>query len=423
MGFLMKTSKSRTETLEILLGDTLVGYLSHTRDGKNVFIFDEAYIDLGNLRPRLSLSFNDEMLLRRPWSSNQFLPSFFSNLLPEGDFRKYITQQLNIKDQNEFTLFRALCADCPGNIIVKSENEIISPIVDVPHSIANTLNTNVLRFSLAGVQLKFSIFLQEGRYTLQHLNQAGNLIIKMPSSLYPYLPENEYSMMQLAASVGVQIPEVNLIPMQDIPKLTHLQNTSSQCVYAIKRLDRNDEGGRIHCEDFAQVLAVRPNEKYEATNYDTMARIINGTFKDGTNQLEQFLTRIFVNILLGNTDAHLKNWTICYPDGINPALAPAYDIVSTLEYIPTNVEQALNMAKVKEFYAIDKKLLRSFAKRIQVDEKFVLDIAGRVVEKANIEWPKLLNDLPIMPANREALIQHWKRLKFPFNISSLSQQF
>src|SRR5262249_15243207 len=115
----MKMNKQQTDTLDIFLANTLVGYLSHTRDGKNVFTFDNSYIELGNTRPRLSLFFKDEALLKRPWVSNQDLPSFFSNLLPEGDFRQYVTQQLNIKSSNEFGLFKALSADCPGNIIVK----------------------------------------------------------------------------------------------------------------------------------------------------------------------------------------------------------------------------------------------------------------------------------------------------------------
>lgn len=419
----MKMNKQYSDNLEIYLGDILVGSLSHTRDGKNVFIFDESYIELGSLRPRLSLSFKDERLLRKPWVSNQMLPSFFSNLLPEGDFRRYIVNQLNIKDSNEFGLFKILSADCPGNIIVKTasqnaenltEEVSLSSVKDVP------LPTNILHFSLAGVQLKFSVLIKNGRYTLHPINRAGNLIIKMPSAIYPFLPENEYSMMQLAASVGVHIPEVKLVPIKEIPNLSHLKYMSSQYVYAINRFDRTENNGRIHCEDFAQVLGVRPDKKYEATNYDTMARIIKETFRNGLEQLEQFLIRIFVNILLGNTDAHLKNWAVCYPDGVNPELTAAYDIVSTLEYIPTNVEQALNLAKYKNFYAMDKKVLSSFAQRIQVDEKYVFEIANRVVEQANEKWPLLLNELPITSSNRTALIGHWKRLKTPFSMGSLA---
>lgn len=416
--------KKKTEILEIFLGDILVGYLSHTRDGKNVFIFDESYIELGNNRPRLSLSFKDEDSLRKPWTSTQALPSFFSNLLPEGDFREYISKSLNVKDANEFALFKALSADCPGNIIVKSETE--NSIPEINHESNNAthkLDRNVFRFSLAGVQLKFSALFKDGRYTLRHLKQAGNVIIKMPSAFYPCLPENEYSMMRLAQSIGIHIPEIRLISISEIPNLAHFQHLKDKIVYTINRFDRTPEGGRIHCEDFAQVIGARPAAKYDATNYDTIARIIKETFKDGLNQLEQFLMRLYVNILLGNTDAHLKNWTVCYPDGKTPELAPAYDIVSTLEYIPSNVEQALNMAKTKKFYEIDKQVLIKFANRIDVDEKFVLNIADQMVERANSEWPKLLASLPITSSNQAALMHHWKKLKKPFAMSSLAGLF
>lgn len=222
-------------------------------------------------------------------------------------------------------------------------------------------------------------------------------------------------MMRLSEAVGIEIPSIKLIAINEIKELPFLKKDMGNFVYAISRFDRTADDDRIHCEDFAQVLNIRPSEKYEATNYDTLARIIKANFKDGLIDVKQFILRIFVNILLGNTDAHLKNWTVIYKDGRTPQLAPAYDIVSTLEYIP-NTELALNFAKVKDFYAINNKVLSSFANRIEVEEKWIREIVEEIVDSAYAKWPLLLKELPIQETTLQALKLHWKKLQKPFRI-------
>lgn len=428
-------TKNKVTVLEIWLGKTLVGYLSNIKGGKNTFIFDESYINLSkDKRPILSLSFMNETQLKLPQISSQALPPFFSNMLPEGDYRTFVMNSLGLKSSDEFTLFKALSEDCPGNIIVKSENIPLNktPILN-PNDSANFINSSnatisqtevkkpTLQFSLAGVQVKFSMRLQNGRYTINR-GHPGNIIVKMPSLLYPHLPENEFSMMHLAKTLGVEIPEIKLVPLKLFEDSIDLKYFDNQLVYVIQRFDRferSGQEGRVHCEDFAQALGIRPHQKYDAANYESIARIILALFPGSMNQLEQFIIRIFTCILLGNTDAHLKNWTILYEQEKIPTLSPAYDIVSTLEYLD-NQELALNFGKTKNFYEINEKTLVKFSERINVDKRFILNIADKVVTVANESWPSLLRELPISSYSREALRKHWRKLKRPFNLNGLS---
>lgn len=415
--------KNKISILEIYLGDVFVGYLSHTPSGKNTFIFEKSYIDLGSNRPLLSLSFLEEAQLNYPQVSSQSLPPFFSNVLPEGTFREYIVQTLKLKESSEFHLFKALSGECPGNLIVKCESEESSNRLELQSMIKadEKIKNQAIQFSLAGVQLKFSMFMMRDRYTISFWNHPGTIIAKMPSLIYPKLPENEYSMMHLAKAVGISIPDIKLIPLKQMGDLGSFKHLENELVYTIRRFDRAPDGTRIHCEDFAQALGVRPHEKYNAANYETMARVIKEVFPNGIQQLAEFLKRLFLSILLGNTDAHLKNWTLLFQEGNIPMLAPAYDIVSTLEYIPENRELALNFAKTKNFYDIDTSVVEKFADRIPVPRKFVLEIADELVQSANQNWPSLFQELPISPETREALRKHWRKLKTPFNLSDLSK--
>ncbi|MBI4192894.1 MAG: HipA N-terminal domain-containing protein, partial [Betaproteobacteria bacterium] len=117
--------------LKILLGDVLVGHLTGFQDGKNLFAFDDSYINLGSSRPTLSLSFNTpgdeeatERKLREVYSSRMKLPPFFSNLLPEGVLREYMVKRLKIHHDHEFDILMALGANLPGAIRALPADEL-----------------------------------------------------------------------------------------------------------------------------------------------------------------------------------------------------------------------------------------------------------------------------------------------------------
>lgn len=403
--------------LTIRLGDVTVGHITGFQDGRSLFAFDDRYIDLGARRPTLSLSCNspgDEattaQLLQRTQSARMRLPAFFSNLLPEGVLREYVVKRLKIHHDHEFDLFAALGESLPGAVrAIPADGR---PPIAVDAGADATRPANVaaqIKFSLGGSQLKFSMIERGGRFTLADGNDEW--IVKPPNPRHPGLPANEYTMMRLAAAAGVQTPEVRLVKLQDVDLgdfagglIPHWETWA----YAIKRYDRTP-AGRVHVEDFAQVFDVYGDQQYKAANYDTIGRLIFDRFPDRFEQLAEFVRRLVVNVLIGNGDAHLKNWSLIYGDTVLPALAPAYDLVSTVHYM-RNDSLALNLAGTKRFVEVDAARFERLARRVGAPPKFVLDVVEETVDAARGEWPGILSMIGPPEDLREGLYAYWRGL-------------
>lgn len=349
------------QSLEVRLGEVLVGYLTHYPDERTTFVVSEEFIDLGPGRPILSLSMarpgdeeQTEALLRddRHKSSRIKAPSFFSNLLPEGSLRTRIAQRLKVHEDREFFLLSALGHDLPGAVILKSVDTPTALSLrhgELPESTNDELGE--LKFSLGGMQMKFSMLRQGERYTLNVGNKLGNFIVKPPSWDFEALPQVEAATMETARGVGVDVPEVALLRPEQIDGLPDLSGyRPGEPFYAIRRFDRPGSG-RTHVEDFAQVFNLRPTQKYGRANYDMIALTLL-RYGGGLPDLKEMARRLALNALLGNGDAHLKNWSLIYSDPARPRLAPAYDLVSTVPYTTHDTTTALNMAGVKRFDAI-----------------------------------------------------------------------
>ena len=118
------------------------------------------------------------------------------------------------------------------------------------------------------------------------------------------------------------------------------------------------------------------------------------------------MRRLVVNILIGNGDAHLKNWSLIYRDTVRPQLAPAYDLVSTIQYVE-NDSLALTPDGEKRFEAIDETHFDRLARRMEGPPKFVLGIVNETVAAARAEWPRIMREVGLPADMRERLEAHW----------------
>jgi len=403
--------------LKILLGDVMVGHLTSFQDGKNLFAFDESYISLGPSRPTLSLSFNTpgdedatERKLREVYSNRMKLPPFFSNLLPEGVLREYMVKSLKVHNDHEFDILMALGESLPGSIRALPADVLPQAALNYkPGTTPAASDETPIKFSLGGSQLKFSMLERGGKFALDNGNEEW--IVKPPHPNHPNVPANEYTMMRLAAAAGIQTPEVKLVKLADID-LTGLSGISipqwETWAYAVKRYDRTVEG-RVHVEDFAQVFNVYADREYNATNYDTIGRLIFDIFPNRFEQLAEFIRRLVVNILIGNGDAHLKNWSVIYRDKIAPQLSPTYDLVSTIQYMQ-NDGLALNLGGEKRFESINESHFERIAKKMEAPTKFVLDAVKETVATAQKEWPEIIREVGFPENMRDRLLSYWSGL-------------
>ncbi|HVS46591.1 MAG TPA: type II toxin-antitoxin system HipA family toxin [Verrucomicrobiae bacterium] len=397
-------------TLDIFLGDRRVGTITNLTDDHNVFVFDHAYVE-DAARPILSLGLlNAKGELAPPTRPPQVrLLPFFANLLPEGHLRNYLAARARVNPVRDFPLLWLLGEDLPGAVVARHSAGVGAPPQGIDDVISKEVQSdpNVLKFSLAGVQLKFSAIREaNGGLTIPVHGKGGKWIVKMPSATYALVPENEFTMLTFARRVGIDVPDVGLVEAAQVANLPpEVRKDLGKALY-IQRFDR-DGDQRIHIEDFAQIFNQYPNNKYENVSY---ANMLSGIWRAmGEEQAKEFIRRLVFSIGIGNADMHLKNWSVIYPDGKTPQLAPAYDYLSTIVYIP-NDKLALTIARTKEWGDVSEELLERFARRADVPRGVVLEAAREMVQRIRDAWPHL-NDPHLLPADFvETLNRHIERI-------------
>ncbi len=376
---------NRVQTLEVRLGETLVGALTHLGNEAVIFSFDRTYVESGSDRPTLSLSFKARNggLVEQTRPTRVRLSPFFSNLLPESHLREYVAARGGVDPDREFFLIWLLGADLPGAIEIRSPDDALPPR-DERAVVVDRAADPPLRFSLAGVQLKFSAVMEASKgLTLPVGGVGGDWIVKLPSPRFEAVPENEYAMMTLAKSVGIDVPDVQLVATNEIKGLPRdLPEAFGQSL-AVRRFDRRRPGQRVHIEDFAQVFGVYPEHKYRRASYGSIARVL--WLEIGEQAVLEYTRRLVFTVLIGNADAHLKNWSLMYPDGRTPALAPAYDLVATLPYIPGD-RLALSLGDTKAFAEVDLERFRRFAEKAGLPVRLVVRTARETAERMRDLW-------------------------------------
>ncbi len=373
-----------TSLLQVFLHDAAIGTITMLPSGKTIFSFNETYLN-DPARLVLSQSFvrASGELIPETITSSVKLPVFFSNLLPEGHMRKYLAQLGNIKPTAEFRLIALLGQDLPGAVTVVplgADNSLAHGLPDAK----NEDNKIIYRFSLAGVQLKFSAIAERrGGLTIPAKGVGGDWIIKLPAQNYMHVPENEFAMMQLASMIGIPIPEIRLVSLSEIDGLPEMGMLAGKLALAVKRFDRAPDGRRIHVEDFAQVYNVYPEKKYEGVSFGNIANMV--WILTGESGLRDFIRRLVFTILIGNGDMHLKNWSLIYRDGKTAALSPAYDMLSTIPYIPKDT-LALKLSGTRKMQDLSLEHFVKLAKKFQLPQHIVLQVVRETVDATTTLW-------------------------------------
>jgi serine/threonine-protein kinase HipA len=242
------------------------------------------------------------------------------------------------------------------------------------------------RFSLAGVQLKFSMLAEDDRLTLPAYGEGGDWIVKLPDRQYPDVPRNEFAMMSLARAAGIETPELRLVHRDQMDGLpANVWPGPEEWAYAVRRFDRAVGRVPVHIEDLAQVSNVY--EKYRG-NYETVASLVYR--RHDTAALIQFARRLAFMVVIGNGDGHLKNWSLIYRDPRRPTLAPAYDLVATEPYrVNGDAEDlALKFGGSRQFARVTLGLFRRLEQRLGVSTGLA-DAAADTIRRTRERWPEV----------------------------------
>ncbi|KIP97012.1 MULTISPECIES: HipA domain-containing protein [Pseudomonas] len=417
----------KVSALRLSLQGQLVGYVAGFDSNRNVLSLAPEYIDNPQrLSLTLSMSSQDKFQAIAPrlfpLARRMQLHPLLSNLLPEGALRELLAQRLKIDQMNEFPLMVHLGADLPGALLAEPV-----PADDVPDyafgdrgrldRIAIDAMDRIAHFSLAGVQMKFSMRNRDGRYIMGDSKEPGDWIIKTPSTRHPYVPANEFTCMTLAGLIGVAIPEIRLVGIEQLEQLPEINLPNESVAYAIRRFDR-EANQRIHTEDFAQVTFSYAAQKYEAASYESIAGLIYKNVYAGQLDVIQMAIRLLANILLGNGDAHKKNWSIIYRDGITPSLSPAYDILFTRVYMGDEQEFGLSMAGTKRWYDVTMEHFMAWADRADLPKSAINYNLRQAINAARVHWPQALAESPMAEQHKKALRAHWRALQPDFRIEA-----
>lgn len=399
--------KRNDRILEVSLNETVVGTLTLLADDRVLFAFDESYIQ-NNRRPILSQWFKtvtDELKTEERIRGQATLPPFFSNLLPEGHLRDYLANRIQVKPEREFYLLSALGHDLPGAVRVTAPDTIED--TNVERSQGKRDRGEAMRFSLAGIQLKFSAIMEPaGGLTIRTDGSGGSWIAKLPSYSFAQVPETEFAMLTLARMVGIKVPEFKLFPTASIEGLPKDIGEAHGNSLVIQRFDRQSDGSRIHMEDFAQIFGLYPREKYMKASFDRIAYAI---FTEcGEEDLIEFVRRLAFNIAIGNGDMHVKNWSMIYNDPRKARLAPAYDFVPTVLYLPGD-DLGLRLGGCKSFKEIDISHFAKLAQNAHASERLVLNTVRKTLDMISNAWNDSKAELPLQKGMRMSLDKHLEK--------------
>ncbi len=397
---------ANVSVLNVLLHGVPIGTLTRVAGDRTLFAFNDAYINDAN-RSVLSLGFKDhlgQLITDFKPVQTRVMP-FFSNLLPEGRMRTYLAERASVNPQREFFLLWVLGKDLPGAITIEpADGEAWPQEVGQAAELQEQAREHALRFSLAGVQLKFSA-VENARQglTIPANGIGGSWIVKLPSREFEGVPENEFSMMTLARLVGIDVPPIRLIDVDAIGDLPKGVDSLKGQAFAIERFDRLPDGTAVHIEDFAQVFGIYPADKYSKATAMNIATVIGA--EGGEADIVEFVRRLTFNTLIGNADMHLKNWSVRYLDKRTASLAPAYDFVSTVPYIPDETV-ALNVSRSKRFDEFSEDELTHMAARARLPEQIVLNTARETAALFHERWHAEKKNLPLAKPVIDAIEKH-----------------
>jgi serine/threonine-protein kinase HipA len=388
----------------VWLYEKRIGWLFH-HDNYTWFEFRSDYLTDRD-RPVLGLRFEENLNERT--AANLKLPPWFSNLLPEGILRDWIAADRKVSPDREMELLTQVGHDLPGAVRVFPDGaHPVEDIAEITKSIGEAEYTSrdghpEWKFSLAGVAIKFSMLRHGDKFSCTATGEGGDWILKLPDPIFSHVPKNEYTMMRFAQAVGIVVPEVSLVHRDNTSGIPDSAwRTNEEYCYAVRRFDRGNDGKLIHIEDLAQVRGMYPINKYQG-NFETVASLIYRQ-RDSIS-LDEFVRRLVFFVLIGNGDAHLKNWSLIYRDRRVPTLSPAYDIVSTEAYPIDDRPEDLGMkfAGNRRFEAVRIHHFERLARKLGTSADLA-STARETIAHAMQHWPRFAEELRDHRAIRDSV--------------------
>ena len=367
------------KTLNVWWDDQLVGVLSQDVGKLLGFKYDNSWLENKNSNA-LSISLPKR---KKEFSTNECKP-FFAGLLPEQRQKSILARNLRVSVHNDFSFLEKLGEDVAGILQIlppnKSPTAVIKEIQTKPLT-TEELTTKIddlpkrpllfgdseLRVSLAGAQSKVPVILVENKIGLPIGGQPTTHILKPSMNEYPSSTENEAFVMRLAKSIGLDVADVE--PMS-------VKGRKFLLVTRYDRIaDNNSITKRLHQEDFCQALGIAPEHKYDKRKKPDLLKcftLLRNKSITPAIDIEKFLKAVIFNVVVGNADAHGKNFSLLYNNN-GPYLAPLYDLLSTVIYPELTQNFAMNIGRCKTLEELQQRGWERFATNIELGLPYLRD--------------------------------------------------
>ncbi|TWJ19084.1 type II toxin-antitoxin system HipA family toxin [Geobacter argillaceus] len=338
------------QPLAVWAADFRAGLLDRTPDDRHQYVF--AY-DQSVASPDVQVSLTMPVRLES-WLSRDLHPIFQMNL-PEGALLEAIRRAIaKLAGEDDLTILRVTGGNQIGRNRFSLPGDSAPGVVETTESLDDLLSypdteelfhdlvaKYALRSGVSGVQPKVMLDATE-----RGTAAVGGYIVKSWRADYPQLAANEFFCMTVAKRAGLPVPEFHL--------------SGNGGLFVMKRFDLDAEGYSQGFEDMCSLQALGTTQKYGST-YERVARTIkdyvSGEFLQAAR--EQFFASLVLSCMIRNGDAHLKNFGVLYERPGQPVrLAPVYDMVTTVAYIPKDVP-ALSLTGTKKWWP--RKVLEKFA--------------------------------------------------------------
>jgi serine/threonine-protein kinase HipA len=353
--------------------------------------------DNGNLQFRYDAGYSGPpishaMPIQAEAHPHKLCQAVFGGLLLEGDGRDTLAKTLGVSANNDFGLLEEVGRDVAGAVAVLEPDETVPTKPEVRRVDADELDqllrrlpqrplavdpSEGIRLSLAGAQPKLPIILDADGAALP-INSAAPTthILKPEPQAFAGLVDNEWYCMALAAAAGLRVAEVRKeVSVSGLPYLV------------VERYDRDqmaDPIRRLHQEDFCQALGVPSAFKYQAEGGPGASDAIT-LLREATAapviEVPRFWDALAFNWLIGNCDAHGKNFSLLYDAG-SPTLAPLYDLVSTVVYPDLVTRLAMSIGGATQITDVDDQAWAKLAAQVGVRRDFAMETVRRVARRA-----------------------------------------
>jgi serine/threonine-protein kinase HipA len=378
--------------LEVRLNGRLAGTLLRKDNGNLQFRYDESYVEAKGTPLSVNLPVRAEAYPHRDCLA------FFGNLLPEEDIRAQVALATGISAANDYKLLERFGGDVAGAVTLLPSDrdegepepdglELLSPerldeiLTQLPQRPLGIDEKGEVRMSLAGAQSKLPVVEVDGAFALPHGSQRPTThILKPQPERFPGLVANELFCMRLAAEVGLNVARVR-----------SAETTSGLPFLVVTRYDRDltrEPIRRLHQEDFCQALGKLYVEKYQHEGgpgvHEAMRLIDEESAAPARDRQQLWLALVF-NSLIGNCDAHGKNYSLLY-DSLAPSLAPFYDLLSTAVYKELTTRLAMSIDGATHLDDVDRTAWAKLAGEVGFAPRFLeqrtLPFVERVSEVA-----------------------------------------